>query len=113
MRRRTEALGNSCRIRAKSKKRWFFTDFASLPPIPALSQMQTQSRFTTITESPPLHNCHLCIILAFALNHADLMPVTQQIGEAELTDLAEAQSRRVRRHEQGPVPAIEIGRASC
>ena len=34
---------------------------------------------------------------------------TQQVGDAELADLADAQSSRVRRHEQGTVPAVKLG----
>jgi hypothetical protein len=62
MRRRTEALLNNRLIKAKPANGWFFTDFARLPATPALGQTQTQIQFAAITQRPPLHNYHLCII---------------------------------------------------
>jgi hypothetical protein len=62
MRRQTEALLNSRRIRAKSTKRWFFTDFASLPATPTPGQIQSKNRFSAIAENQTLHNYDLCII---------------------------------------------------
>jgi hypothetical protein len=56
-----------------------------------------------------LHNYQLSIFLAVALDDADLMSVAEQIGDAQLTNFADAQSRRIRCHEQGTVPPVEFG----
>src|SRR6266567_877383 len=108
MRRRTEAILNSRFIKAKSTKRWFFTDFASFPATPTSGQIQTQSRFVAITETPPLHNYHLCIIVSFSLNDPDLVTIAEQIGNLQVTNLADTQASGIGRHEQSAMFGIEI-----
>src|ERR1035438_10410764 len=106
MRRRTEGLLNSRLIRAKSKKHSFFIDSASLPPTPAPCQLQCKNRFGPIEENPPLHNYHLCIILAFALHHPNLLPISLQIRHPEMTRFVEPQPPAIHRHQKGPVARL-------
>jgi hypothetical protein len=48
------------------------------------------------------------VLFAFALNDTNLVPITEEVSEAELTGLADPQSGRIHRHEQGAMFAIEL-----
>jgi len=79
-------------------------DFAGKQPVLRSVEAPVGSQL----HQKPRRKQRIPILLAFALDDMNLVPLTEQITNPQLTDLADAQAGGIRGHEYGSVFAIEI-----